>query len=256
MDHLFLSDVHLGAFNDRTNKHLEEQVIALIRYCAERSIRLHILGDLFDYWMEYPGEVPGLGLELLNEFEQYNRTVYPATYILGNHDNWDRGYFEELGFGVSSNHYLLEEDNKRFFLHHGDGLADPMYQLPRPLYHRVLRSNWFTRLYQTILPPDAGLHLMKTFSSMSRKKIESAPERLNQWSKNLLNSSTFHYVLSGHDHIARMETFPFGTYINPGAFFKDYLVAYYTNNELTLVRWCTDGHKLIPFNAENNGSKE
>ncbi|PWN07427.1 UDP-2,3-diacylglucosamine diphosphatase [Rhodohalobacter mucosus] len=247
MDHLFLSDVHLGAFDDRSNRHLEQKIIALIQYCTEHSIRLHILGDLFDYWMEYPGDVPELGMELLDTLEQYNRSVYPATYILGNHDNWDRGYFTELGFGVSSDYYLFEADENRFFLHHGDGLSDPAYQLPRPLYHRIIRSIWFTRLYQALLPPDAGLHMMKSFSSMSREKTGSEPERLNQWSKNLLNSSTFDFVLSGHDHIARKETFPSGTYINPGAFFKDYTVAYYTNNEIKLVKWSADDYKLIPL---------
>ncbi|HBQ60690.1 MAG TPA: UDP-2,3-diacylglucosamine diphosphatase, partial [Balneolaceae bacterium] len=58
--HIFLSDVHLGAFSAKTNKQIEEDLLALIEYCKQRHIELHILGDLFDYWMEFPekGFVP------------------------------------------------------------------------------------------------------------------------------------------------------------------------------------------------------
>lgn len=247
MDHLFISDVHLGAFDDPINRRLENRVIGLVRFCAKQSIRLHILGDLFDYWMEYPGEVPELGLELLAELEQYNYTVYPATYILGNHDNWDAGFFNELGFRVVRDHCRVETEDCNIFLHHGDGLSEPSYQLPRPVFHRFLRNRWFTRVYQTVLPPDAGLNLMKTFSSISRERSDSNPDRLNLWSRNFLNNSTFDYVISGHDHIARVETFSSGTYINTGAFYKDSLVGYYTNNDLKLVKWSTDDNNLIPI---------
>jgi UDP-2,3-diacylglucosamine pyrophosphatase LpxH len=256
MDHLFISDVHLGAFDESFNKHLEKQVISLIRYCAEQSVRLHILGDLFDYWMEYPGEVPELGLELLAELQQYNQTIFPATYVLGNHDNWDKGYFSELGFHVVRNFYQLNVNGTQIFLHHGDGLSDPEYHLPRPLFHRILRNAWFTRFYQSVLPPDAGLNLMKTFSAMSRDKTDLEPNRLNQWSRNFLNNSTFDYVISGHDHVARTETFPSGTYINTGAFFKDSLVGYYTNSELKLVKWCRNEGTLTPYKSVNDGSRK
>lgn len=250
MDHLFLSDVHLGAFPGHINRELEEQVISLVQYCRDHQIQLHLLGDLFDYWMEYPEKRPNIGKKLLGEFEAYNQLFNSTTYILGNHDNWTRGYFEELGFIVSESHRQLATDGKNFFLHHGDGLADSTHGLSRPALHRILRSNWFIKLYQNIFSPDAGLHLMKTFSAMSREKIEMKPERLNEWSKNLLINSNFDYVISGHDHIARTETFRSGTYINPGAFYKDHLVAYYTNNELRLVKWNTDDSKLVPINPE------
>lgn len=250
MDHLFLSDVHLGAFPDQINRRLEEQVISLLRYCKQERIHLHILGDLFDYWMEYPDKIPSLGKDMLKEFKTYNQSFHRITYVLGNHDNWTQGYFEELGFNVASDHHHITIGGKNFFLHHGDGLSDPLYNLPRPFFHRILRSRGFTSLYQKVLPADAGLDLMKKFSSMSRETIVVEPERLNQWSEKLLDNSTFDYVICGHDHIARMETFPFGTYINLGAFYKDYLVAYYTNHELRLVKWNADESQLTPINSD------
>jgi UDP-2,3-diacylglucosamine hydrolase len=253
MDHLFISDVHLGAFSEPVNRELEEEVISLVHFCRDHHIQLHILGDLFDYWMEYPDTLPSLGEKMLSEFEAYNMQYKFTTYILGNHDNWTRGYFEELGFLVSADHHYLKSDNKTFFLHHGDGLSDPDYGLTRPLFHRILRSGRFTKFFQMLFPPDAGLHLMKNFSAISREKFIEEPEKLNKWSKSLLNNSTFDYVICGHDHIARMETFPFGTYINPGAFYKDHLAAYYTNNELKLVKWSTDDSKLVPTKIETNG---
>lgn len=54
---LFISDVHLGAFDKATEKEIEDELIALINHCCEQKIKIYILGDLFDYWMEYPKKI-------------------------------------------------------------------------------------------------------------------------------------------------------------------------------------------------------
>lgn len=248
MNHLFVSDAHIGAFSESMNKNIEKNLICLIDYCREHHFQIHILGDLFDYWMEYPGHRPDMGNELLQSISEFCREVAPVTYIFGNHDNWTQGYFEELGVNTAFDYHELTVNGTQFFLHHGDGLSDPAFKLPRPWFHRLLRSKWFTKLYQTIYPPEAGLHLMKTFSALSRENIVFEPERLNKWSKNLLRNSTFNVVISGHDHIPRVETFEHGTYINLGAFYKHQTVATYTNGHLELVKWNAINNELLPIN--------
>jgi len=247
MNHLFVSDAHIGAFSEVKNRRIEDDLIALIQYCRRYNYHIHILGDLFDYWMEYPLKKPELGKHVLKSIDEYCRDVAPITYILGNHDNWTRGFFAEIGMKTANDFHVLQENDTSFFLHHGDGLSDPEFQLPRPLFHRVLRSNWFTKIYQTIYPPDAGLHLMKSFSAFSRETIVFEPERLNKWSENFLRDRSFDVVISGHDHIPRVETFEHGTYINLGAFYKHHTVATYTNGSLELVKWITDKFELFPF---------
>ncbi len=237
MKHLFLSDVHLGAFSNQKNDQLENDLIDLVQFSIENNIQLHILGDLFDYWMEFKDKVPEMGKRLLHHFSAYNHTFKPATYITGNHDNWTRGHFKNLGFEVIKDYKSLHLGSQKLFLHHGDGLSNPEFGLKRPVYHRLLRHPLFTKAYQTIYSADSGLHLMKQFSNYSRNNPDENPERLDKWSKQFLKETDYDYVICGHDHFPRVETFSFGTYINLGTFYKDRTVALYTNNRVELVKW-------------------
>lgn len=247
MDHIFLSDVHFGAFSSDKNLQIESDLIALIEYSIRHKIQIHILGDLFDYWMEYPSHVPSLGAKLLDAFKTYNDEVNQATYILGNHDNWTRGYFESLGFNVIEESYDLTIDSQSVFLHHGDGLSDRNSRLPRPFFHRILRNRSFITLYQFVFPPKTGLKIMKWFSDYSRRGFRFTPEKLNSWSESFLKRSNYDYVFCGHDHIPRVETYSDGVYINTGAFFSQRTLAFYTNKKIELVIWNGEQKKFLPF---------
>jgi UDP-2,3-diacylglucosamine hydrolase len=251
MDHLFLSDVHLGAFSDEEERDTEHSLLSLIDYCMQNRIQIHVLGDLFDYWMEYPGHIPKHGQRVLNAFAEYNKQVAPATYITGNHDNWTRGYFQKIGFRVLHDYLELTLNDNRVFLHHGDGLLDPNHGMERPMLHRFLRDPHFIDLYQTLLPPVLGLKIMKWFSDMSRRRSLYEPERLNRWSRTFLENTGIDTVLCGHDHIPRVETFSFGTYINLGTFFRHRTVAIYrhTNPGFDLVVWDDQNRTLSTLNT-------
>ncbi|MEX0905293.1 MAG: metallophosphoesterase [Balneolaceae bacterium] len=249
MQHVFVSDVHLGAFSKKTEKQIEQDLISLIDYCEKNHAQLHILGDLFDYWMEYPGYAPELGEELLERFEAYNRNNGGATFITGNHDNWTFGYFEEKGFNVSHDFADTTIGSQRVFMHHGDGFREGMFNLHRPFFHRLLRNKKFIKLYQSILPADAGIHLMKTFSSLVRNEDYLNPRRLDSWAESFLENYPYDIVLCGHDHIPRLETFSFGTYINLGTFFNHRSVAVYTNGEFDLVTWDGDAKQFKPVHS-------
>lgn len=251
MKHLFLSDVHLGAFPAHINQRIEQELISLLDFCYEQTIHIHILGDLFDYWMEFGDIIPELGKEVLKKFKWYNAHVHPITYITGNHDNWTESYFDKLGFDVQQDYKIVREEENSIFLHHGDGISDPGFDLPRPLFHRVLRHPLFIKLYKRIFTPDVGIDIMRQFSAISRDNPSDEPERLNRWSASLLHKSDYNLIISGHDHHPRVETFPFGTYINLGTFSRDKTVAYYTNGACNLVSWNAESKTLTPFNPEH-----
>lgn len=246
--HIFISDVHLGAFDDDTNEKIENDLLNLIDYCQEHKIGISILGDLFDYWMEYPGKVPDLAGKILNVFSDFNRNVEPILYITGNHDNWTRNYFADLGFDVESEFRIVSISDKKIFLHHGDGLRDENFGYPRPLFHRVLRNKIFVKVYQTIFPFRVGIGLMKFFSKMNRRFCEPNQTYLDQRSESILKDNEFDMVLCGHDHLPRTETFDFGTYINIGTFFHHRSLVLYTENLFQLVTWNGTSKTFTPFN--------
>jgi len=246
MEQIFLSDVHLGAFNREKNNLLEKAVINLIDYCGRNAIQLHVLGDLFDYWMEFPGYIPVLGKNMLDKFEEYNRTIQ-ANYITGNHDYWTISHFSERGFNVYTEELQLTIDQNKIFLFHGDGLSDRKYGLPYPILNHILRNRTFTSIYRLLFTGKTGNHIMKKFSDFTRDTENLKPERLSKWSESYMNKSDVDVIISGHDHVPRVETFTGGTYINCGAFYRDQTIARYTNNHFELVLWNDSRQQLEPF---------
>ncbi len=247
---VFLSDVHLGAFTREKEAEVEHDLLTLINFCCAHSIKVYILGDLFDYWMEYPSKdfVPGVGKKVLKAFEKHNRECQPTTFITGNHDNWTYGHFEELGFDVEPNYRIISQNGYKTLLMHGDGRFGTSDDLLRPLFHGVLRNRKFVKSFQTILPPKLGLNVMRKFSGFSKLNDRRTPEPLNKHAKRILKEKDIDVVMMGHDHIPRVETFSHGTYINLGTFFHHKTLVIYNNEEYQLVRWNSSEQEFVPFN--------
>lgn len=247
--HIFISDVHLGAFKEEKNEKIEHDLLGLIQFCTETKSHLYILGDLFDYWMEYPNQdhTPSLGLEVLDALENYNARVKPALYITGNHDNWTFGHFVERGFDVENEYRIITINQKNYLLMHGDGSFGKREDLIRPGFHRVLRNKIFIKTFQTVLPAKVGLKTMKTFSAVSKLKNVKNPVPLNNHAETILKNQDVDFVLMGHDHVARKETFTNGTYINLGPFFEHRTVALHNNDHIDLVKWQANTKEFVPF---------
>ncbi len=248
-EHLFISDIHLGAFSGDQKKEIEERMIALIDYAINNNSKLYILGDLFDYWMEYPKRdfVPVIGPAVVEKLKEYNSKITPALFITGNHDNWTFGYFEKLGFDVETEYRIIELGGKKILLLHGDGFFDMKGNFTRPLFHRMLRNKSFIKIYQNLLPPKSGLGLMKGFSDLTRKRNYLNPKPLSAHAERILKQMDLDFVLSGHDHIPRSETFPQGTYINLGTFFGHSTMVRYNESGLDLVIWHGKAREFVPF---------
>jgi len=247
MHHLFISDVHLGAFEDQKEQQIEEDLLSLIDYCEKHAILLHVLGDLFDYWMEYPNYIPPLGKKILARFSRYHKKIGSTLFVTGNHDYWTLGAFEDNGFDVKNNETTITLHNRSVFLMHGDGIADEVYDLPRPLLNRILRHPWFVTFFRSFFSGKGANSVMKWFSEYTRDPLDESPEKLNEWAFKLISKHGFDVVISGHDHIARTETFSDGIYINCGAFHKTYTLAEYKNKEFKLVTWNSHQKELLPF---------
>ncbi len=252
MRQLFLSDAHLGALPQYLNNQLENRVIRIIDYCESNQIRIHILGDLLDYWMEYPDYIPSLGKKVLNRFSDFHKKILPGYYITGNHDNWTYGYFDEIGFQVEHEFAEMVINEKKILILHGDGLKDPDMKLPRPFLHQVLRNPLFISFYQTVFGGESGNHLMKTFSEYTRSHSDLQTEKLSKWAQQLLYERSFDYILAGHDHVPRVETNSAGTYINTGAFYLHGTAVMYNNGEFELVIWNDELCHFKPFGFSVN----
>jgi len=247
--HIFISDVHLGSSSLRNEKDIIKDLLGLIEHCIQHNAALYVLGDLFDYWMEFPKKkfVPNISNTVLDAFERYNNTIQPALYITGNHDNWTFGHFEGRGFDVEQDFRVINIGSQNVLLMHGDGLYYGEETIKRPRMHRVLRNPTFISIYQKIFTPKHGLGLMKLFSSITRKREQRSDVRLNNNARSVLKSHNIDIMITGHDHIHRMETFGGGTYINLGAFYENRSIALYNNNGFNLVKWIASTKEFVSF---------
>lgn len=246
---LFISDVHLGAFPAQENQQLETDLIKLINYAEEQSFQIVLLGDLFDYWIEYPGFTPSLGEKLLRRFQKFNQNNKTTLYITGNHDNWTLGHFAELGFDVEPDSRILHINSHKILLLHGDATGNDTNNLTRPFLHRIIRDEFFLKIYRTVLPPRAGLKVMQKFSQFTRFTGSDADDitPLNNWTKKVLNQSDIDYIICGHDHSPRCLNYDFGTYFNTGAFCHHKTMVVYNNGRFKLVNWNSGNQELTPF---------
>lgn len=248
-EHLFISDVHLGAFALEKQAEIEQRLISLIEYAIQQKAQLYVLGDLFDYWMEYPNSkfIPEIGKTVLEKFEEYNQSVIPAIYVTGNHDNWTFGHFKDRGFNVETKFKIITIGKSNVLIMHGDGQVGERNDFLRPAFHNILRNPLFTTYYQKIFPPKIGIGIMKGFSNLTRKRNHSNPVPLNNHAKIILKSSDIDIVLCGHDHIPRTETFSNGTYINLGTFFEHGTLVRYINNQFELVIWRDETKDFVTY---------
>ena len=120
---LFISDVHLGAHGKLKDYRIENRLIDIIDFAERDNFKIVILGDLYDYWMEYPDHKPDLGHRLMQRFKKYHQNDNPSTlFITGNHDCWTYDYHRNIGFDIVPEYRILNVNNHTFMVHHGDGL--------------------------------------------------------------------------------------------------------------------------------------
>ncbi len=250
---LFLSDVHLGGFDERRNTLLEQELVNLIDYCETHGYKIYVLGDLFDYWMEYPNHIPPVAEQVRERFKRYNRSFGPTLFITGNHDNWTRDYLPSIGFELEKDLRIKKFGHHKVLMLHGDGVENGGPSLSRPLMHRLLRNPLFIRFYQKLLPPSMGLKAMKWFSNINRStgKIQEEQNKLNKWAETKLEREDIDVILCGHDHMPRRNDFDFGTYINLGTFCIHRTAVIYNKEGFSLVSWNDKRNKLEPFSGHN-----
>ena len=156
-----------------------------------------------------------------------------------------------MGFDVECNYRIIQQNGFNTLLMHGDGRFGKSDDLLRPFFHGMLRSKYFVKLFQAVLPPSVGIPVMKRFSGFSKMNERRTPDPLSKHAKRVLREKDIDFILMGHDHIPRVETFSNGTYINLGTFFHHKTVVLYNNEEYQLVRWSASDKEFVPFTEQS-----
>jgi UDP-2,3-diacylglucosamine hydrolase len=237
----FVSDAHLGidmpGHNDR-----EAAMLSFFDSLAPGADELYIVGDLFDFWIEYRHAIRPEYFRVIDRLFSLVKSGTRVHYLAGNHD-FALGPFlsDTLGLIIHPDHYETTIQGKRVHLFHGDGLfkRDVGYRFMR----RILRNKTFQGLYK-LLPPDIGVPLASFCSGSSRKMLdfwftEEVIEEYRQHARTYLDHGA-DIVVFGHTHHAEIRRWGDKTYVNTGEWIRTFNYAKLENGAMSLWQWFTD----------------
>ncbi|MBP5316491.1 MAG: UDP-2,3-diacylglucosamine diphosphatase [Bacteroidales bacterium] len=164
----FTADVHLGMSEDPQGLRQQSFVDFLNSLPAEAE-ELHLLGDIFDFWIDYKDVAPRGYVRVLAALAALVERGVKVFFYPGNHDWWVTDYFEkELGVKIVRGCWsVMELDGRRICVGHGDmpGATD-------------FRSRFFFRLFRNrfligglkMLHPRFVFWLARKWTASSRSK--------------------------------------------------------------------------------------
>lgn len=250
----FASDLHLGAPNALQSIQREKAFIAWLNYIQPTAKAIYLLGDVFDFWFEYKTVVPKGYTRLFGKLAELSDTGIEIHFFKGNHDMWVLDYFEkELGLQIHSNELTFEWANKRFYLHHGDGLGpgDYKYKFLKQIFRSPICQWLFARLH-----PNFGIQLASILSKRSRANggakdiIYKGPQQewLYKYVQEMESNQHHDFYLFGHRHLPLFLPHQNALYVNTGDWLKYQTFARFDNKQLTLLQWVDN--KVLPYNAK------
>ena len=242
----FLSDVHLGEHEKHRERIKEQRLFSFLDHVHREKGKLIICGDLFDFWFEYRHAIPKRHFQILHRLKLLTDSGIEVHYLAGNHDLWIAGFFEQqIGIQVHADEFSANIGNKKLYVRHGDGLmkSDVGYRLLK----RVIRHPVNIFLFR-LLHPDFGIPLALLSSHRSRV-TSSVKEGYTDsdyriFAEKKINEG-FDFVVLGHTHVAALQNFANGWYINPGDWMFNFTYATIEMDVPALFSW--DGSGGQPF---------
>lgn len=225
----FLSDVHLGSpshikkpensssslsFPDSSKKtdnyypdhEIERKLCRWFDMVKVDAKTIYLLGDIFDFWIEYKYVVPRGFTRVLGKIGELTDSGIEIHFFIGNHDLWLSDYLEkETGMIVHKQPLIQDIYGKKFFMSHGDGLGDDSksFKFIRFIFH----NKWCQKAFRT-LHPRWALSIAHKWSQHSRQTGEiidylgEDKEHLVQFAKHQLKESPdINFFIFGHRHI-------------------------------------------------------
>lgn len=237
----FISDAHLGLDDYTAEKARRDRLLAFLRDLRGKTQLLYIVGDLFDFWLEYRSVVPRQHYTVLHELSSLIDSGTRIVYLAGNHDFW-LGTFLDEQVGVKTTHgpLIVNHHGRRIYIAHGHGL------IARDLGYRflasVLHSRISIRLFQMI-HPDCGFAIGRLVSKLSRRYRKPTtwdPQLTYQNMAFSLLDEGHDIVVFGHNHSPALLHKGEKMYINLGDWLQHNTYGVLRDGRISLERYITE----------------
>jgi len=138
MPTLLISDLHLSPENPA----VAQAFLEFLKDPAQQASALYILGDLFEVWVGDDDPAP-LSREIISALKELTNNGTRLYVMHGNRDFLlDKRFARETGCTLLPDHYVVELENHKILLLHGDTLCidDVQYQkFRRKARHPIFR---------------------------------------------------------------------------------------------------------------------
>ena len=240
----FASDNHLGAPTKAASFPREKKFVAWLDEIKEDAAAIFLLGDLFDFWMEFKTVVPKGFTRTFGKLAEISDSGIPIYYFVGNHDLWMNGYFEEeLNIPVYHEPKEFTFNDKTFFIGHGDGLGpgDKGYKRMKKVF-----TNPFCKWLFRWLHPDLGVRMAQHLSVKNKlisgdddaKFLGVENEWLVQYCKRKLADKHRDFFVFGHRHLPlNIDLNENSKYINLGDWIQYYTYGVFDGEKMELKEY-------------------
>lgn len=239
----FISDIHLKLSLDDDEKKRRNKLYRLFDKILETGGTCFFVGDLFDFYFEYPDMIPKSYSDFYDKARILRENGISLYFLAGNHDYWVGDHIKN---DIMDEVYLddneIEVNGKRFYLTHGDGLLSWDYGYR--LLKKVIRSKTFIWLFRWLHPTigyriariisRSGNHYTHTASFNKDVRIE-----LQKIAKMHFDNG-FDYMISGHYHLGEIFSVNKGKLAVLGDWFHRPSYAVFDGNDLELRLWEND----------------
>ncbi len=234
----FVSDIHLMMTQSEVSQRRQNHFFRFLEKVKTTGGTLFIVGDLFDFYFEYPHTIPKMYFELYNQIHALRSSNVQVYYVLGNHDYWvrdfmtdtlmSRVYFDDVGVKING---------KYFHITHGDGILswDRGYRILKA----VIRNRLFIALYRMVHSTIGyGFALWVSKRGYSNGHSEAYNKRvqdeLSDFAEEKINAGA-DYVISGHYHQRIEKEIHSGKLLILGDWIHAPGYGYFDGSELTLI---------------------
>ncbi len=241
----FLSDFHLGIPSYEESIKREKKIVSFLLSIEDRASDIYIVGDMFDFWFEFKHTVPKGFTRILGTLASLSDRGIRLHFFTGNHDMWIKDYFQkELGMQVHKGPIIMEEQGKKIFIGHGDGLG------PNDFGYKYLKKfifkNPLCKWLFSILPSSIIFFIAHKVSRRSKAESEkslSSPVFLGddkEWlvlfaKEQIKKDPSIHYFIFGHRHYPiHISLSSQSSYVNLGDWISHFTYAELSNGHLKL----------------------
>jgi UDP-2,3-diacylglucosamine hydrolase len=203
---LFLSDIHLGCSPIGCVDLREEILVEFIKQKRDTISHLVLLGDVFEFWMEYRYYIPKYGFSLLFLLKELVDSGVEVHYVAGNHD-FDLGTFfeDQIGIHCHENQFILRAQERKILCLHGDGMN--RNEKGYLWIKKIIRSQWAKYFFRK-LHPDLGMSLALWTGSKSRNYTDQDESFKVEYLKSARENMDLYNcdsLIHGHTHFQSIK---------------------------------------------------